>query len=134
MSFSAHTVHRGAGTEAAFTLKADVLSVIARHTPPMGYRRRIRRQAQQQLERDDDWLVPSVAFVLFFGGMTYVPTPEAPGKALRQAEWKKRTTDQGYGSCSDAKRRGHQNIGSWEPSYRPDMDRDGDGLACEPYA
>jgi hypothetical protein len=41
--------------------------------------------------------------------------------------------DQRFSSCADARAAGRQNIPSWDPSYRARMDRDGDGLACEPY-
>ncbi|WP_409514932.1 excalibur calcium-binding domain-containing protein [Brevundimonas sp.] len=48
-------------------------------------------------------------------------------------EWSKRTTDQRYSGCSEARANKHEDIASWEPSYREHMDGDGDGLACEPY-
>jgi|VirMetMinimDraft_7_1064189.scaffolds.fasta_scaffold254707_2 hypothetical protein len=86
--------------------------------------RRIRRK---------DWLAPAGTFVLVFSGTSYILTPGAPGKAAVRAEWIKRTTDQHYGGCNQARANGHENIASWEPSYRETMDRDGDGLACEPY-
>ena len=78
-------------------------------------------------------LAPAGAFALVFGGTTYVLTPEAPGKAAVRAEWTRRTTDQHYSGCRQARANGHENIASWEPSYRETMDGDGDGLACEPY-
>lgn len=39
-----------------------------------------------------------------------------------------------YDTCRDAFQDGHANIRSGEPGYRPELDADGDGLACEPYA
>lgn len=37
-----------------------------------------------------------------------------------------------YRYCSDAHARGVYNIPRSSPSYRPEMDRDQDGYACEP--
>lgn len=82
--------------------------------------------------RRPSWLVPAIVFALSFGGATYVLTPEAPGKPALRAEWNKRTTDQRYSDCRDARENGHEDILAWEPSYRPEMDGDGDGRACEP--
>jgi hypothetical protein len=41
--------------------------------------------------------------------------------------------DQHFRGCDDARAAGRMNIPSWDPSYRAEMDGDGDGLACEPY-
>jgi hypothetical protein len=38
-----------------------------------------------------------------------------------------------FAGCNDARAAGYENITSDEPSYRQDMDGDGDGIACEPY-
>jgi len=38
-----------------------------------------------------------------------------------------------YRSCRDAFQDGRANIRVGEPGYRPGLDADGDGLACEPY-
>lgn len=38
-----------------------------------------------------------------------------------------------YRSCRDAIQDGRANILRGEPGYRPALDADGDGLACEPY-
>ncbi|WP_082468225.1 MULTISPECIES: excalibur calcium-binding domain-containing protein [unclassified Sphingomonas] len=38
-----------------------------------------------------------------------------------------------WGGCNDARAAGTAPIYSGEPSYREDMDGDGDGVACEPY-
>ena len=35
--------------------------------------------------------------------------------------------------CNDARAAGTAPIFAGEPGYRPDMDGDGDGIACEPY-
>lgn len=38
-----------------------------------------------------------------------------------------------YGTCRDALLDGRVNIRRGEPGYRPALDRDNDGVACEPY-
>jgi hypothetical protein len=78
------------------------------------------------------WMVGSAAFVVVFAGTTYVLTPDAPGKAEVPREWSKRTIDQHYSGCAEARANQHEDIASGEPSYRDSMDGDGDGLACEP--
>ncbi len=83
--------------------------------------------------RQRPWLAPAGVFAVTFAAALYALTPDAPGKAEMREEWTKRTSDQRYGGCDDARRNNHENIGRWEPSYRPQMDADGDGLACEPW-
>jgi hypothetical protein len=39
-----------------------------------------------------------------------------------------------YSSCREAFQDGRANILRGEPGYREDLDADGDGKACEPYA
>jgi Excalibur calcium-binding domain len=41
--------------------------------------------------------------------------------------------DPPYRNCTEAHADGRYNIPSDDPAYRPQLDRDGDGLACEPY-
>lgn len=38
-----------------------------------------------------------------------------------------------WGGCNDARAAGTAPIYRDEPGYRPDMDGDKDGIACEPY-
>lgn len=38
-----------------------------------------------------------------------------------------------FTSCNDARLAGYGSIQSFEPSYRPELDEDGDGVACEPW-
>jgi hypothetical protein len=38
-----------------------------------------------------------------------------------------------YPNCSAAHAAGIYSIREGEPGYRPELDADGDGLACEPY-
>jgi hypothetical protein len=77
--------------------------------------------------------LPVAVFVGLFGATTYAVTPEAPGRAEVISNIEKRFKDQRYGGCAEARANRHEDIGAWEPSYRPAMDGDGDGFACEPY-
>jgi hypothetical protein len=38
-----------------------------------------------------------------------------------------------YASCDDARAAGKAPLYAGQPGYRPEMDGDGDGVACEPY-
>lgn len=38
-----------------------------------------------------------------------------------------------YRTCREALQDSRANIRRGEPGYRPELDADGDGLACEPY-
>ena len=91
------------------------------------HRRRLRWRGRNGLA------VPTAVFVGLFGATTYALTPEAPGRAEIVANVGKRFQDQHYDGCDEARANGHEDIGAWEPSYRPEMDGDEDGLACEPY-
>lgn len=76
--------------------------------------------------------VAATAFVLAFNpsylrtvaGLLTAPVAEAA---------ESRMTDQHFSGCNAARAAGREDIPSWDPSYRPEMDGDGDGLACEPY-
>ena len=41
-------------------------------------------------------------------------------------------TDPPYQNCNEAHADGRYSIPISDPAYRPDLDLDGDGLACEP--
>jgi hypothetical protein len=43
------------------------------------------------------------------------------------------SADPPYRNCKEAHADGRYNIPSDDPAYRPALDRDGDGFACEPY-
>lgn len=38
-----------------------------------------------------------------------------------------------YVNCSEARANGAESIREGEPGYREELDRDGDGIACEPW-
>lgn len=116
---------RRRGTASPFTLSPDTPLTTLCHPARMA-RFRSRR-------RDRGLLLPAAVFVGLFGGTTYLLTPDAPGKAEVMDEITKRTTDHHYSGCREARANNHENMNSWEPSYRSSMDGDGDGVACETY-
>ena len=38
-----------------------------------------------------------------------------------------------FANCEAARRAGYENMTADEPSYRPELDEDSDGVACEPW-
>jgi len=38
-----------------------------------------------------------------------------------------------YSGCDEVRAAGKAPLRAGEPGYRPEMDDDGDGIACEPY-
>jgi len=38
-----------------------------------------------------------------------------------------------YSGCDEVRAAGKAPLRAGEPGYRPEMDGDGDGIACEPY-
>ncbi len=87
-------------------------------------------------KRSGPWsllLEAGLVFVVALGAALYVLTPEAPGRAEVNTFVDSRRTDQHFSGCNDARAAGRENIPRWDPSYREQMDGDGDGLACEPF-
>lgn len=120
------------GAQVPFTVLSDVLETWMHHG---GWMARFphRLSMGSNPKPTPLWLAGVGAFAIAYFGATYVLSPDALGKAQLRREWSKRTTDQQYSGCSQARANTHENIASWEPSYRSHMDGDGDGLACEPY-
>lgn len=77
--------------------------------------------------------LPAAVFAGVFGGALYTLTPDAAGRETLRARLLLRFTDHAYADCAEARANGHEDIDSWEPSYRERMDGDADGVACEPY-
>ena len=71
------------------------------------------------------------------GGATYLATPQitdAWERTRRTAEERQRVEQSAYyPNCSSARMAGAAPIDRGEPGYRVELDRDGDGRACEPY-
>jgi hypothetical protein len=59
----------------------------------------------------------------------------ANGLAVRMDIQRARPPQEGdfWGGCNSARAAGTAPIYRGEPGYRPEMDGDGDGVACEPY-
>ncbi len=79
-----------------------------------------------------------VASVLTFGGVYF--SDQISG-ALRESvnlarSFERENTPQAdayYSGCDDARAAGVAPLYADEPGYRPEMDGDSDGIACEPY-
>ncbi|WP_435417204.1 excalibur calcium-binding domain-containing protein [Parerythrobacter aurantius] len=59
-----------------------------------------------------------------------LPPPDPEPKEAFAAEVRR---DLFFARCADARAAGYQNIRRGQPGYRPELDRDNDGIACEPY-
>jgi len=120
--------------EVAFTLLVDGLETSTLKSDAMArYPRTRLKPTTPKAKPLPTWLAGTGAFAIAFSGTTYLLAPEAPGKPEIRREWNKRTKDQHYSGCGHARANHHEDIASWEPSYRAHMDGDGDGHACEPY-
>ncbi|OHU68857.1 calcium-binding protein [Mycobacteroides chelonae] len=60
------------------------------------------------------------------GGMVVAASAAWPAAAAAPTQ-----ADPPYGSCKEAHADGAYNIKKGDPGYRPKLDRDGDGIACE---
>lgn len=67
--------------------------------------------------------------VLTFCGVYFY----APGEPGIQAAMAKIDTDAYYPNCTAARRAGAAPLYRGDPGYRTPLDRDNDGIACEPY-
>ena len=74
----------------------------------------------------DTLVAASVAFATYFAANALVPRVEASaGPDMSDSLY--------FANCSDARAAGEAPIYRGEPGYRDELDRDGDGVACEPY-
>lgn len=62
----------------------------------------------------------------FIGGMMVAAAAAWPAGAAAPTQ-----VDPPYGSCKEAHADGAYNIKRGDPGYRPKLDRDNDGVACE---
>lgn len=67
-----------------------------------------------------------------WGGQRDVVSIADPDIEQRRALRDRAVQPRVYSGCHDARAAGHENIPIGDPAYHPDMDGDGDGLACEP--
>lgn len=61
--------------------------------------------------------------------MLAAPTEPAARRAAQQEDALRMT----FVSCRDARAAGYESIPRGHPAYSRHLDRDGDGIACEPY-
>ena len=61
--------------------------------------------------------------------------PKRAVQAVHAVPWRRATPSNGYPyrSCAQARAAGAAPMRRGEPSYNPNLDGDGDGIACEPY-
>lgn len=93
---------------------------------------RVKRQAARHLLRDLRGPVGFLVLGIGIGGSAFLiydaldaPAAQtAPTSALYEPI---------YRSCREALQDGRVNIRRGEPGYRPALDADGDGIACEPF-
>ena len=57
------------------------------------------------------------------------PAQQAPAQPVQQAPAQSSVY---YETCADARAAGAAPLHRGEPGYRPGLDKDGDGVACEP--
>ena len=68
----------------------------------------------------------SVAFATYFAAIALLPRSTASvGYDLSDSLY--------FGNCNEARAAGEAPIYRGEPGFRDELDRDGDGVACEPY-
>ena len=84
-------------------------------------------KVKEVLEMSFGWLlfVGFIAVVIFIISHLQKVTPDATTPTSKPSTY--------FASCADARAAGRENIPQDDPAYRPELDRDGDGLACEPY-
>ena len=81
-------------------------------------------------------LIPLVAMATFLGVYTLVPTGNAPATISASDDepaTRRNESSQSYRNCAAARAAGAAPIYAGQPGYRGSLDRDGDGIACEPY-
>lgn len=79
-----------------------------------------------------------VAICLFFGVATLLSKSRSSSdtqiKSSQPLQLPNKDDDSVYfNSCTDAKNAGYSNIPEGKPGYRAELDRDGDGVACESF-
>ena len=112
-------------------------------TPMVGQNRiRSGRHRRPKKTREGSWVafgakVAVASLVAFLGILFSDQIPAAAQTAIRLANGhgRENTPPAGarYYGCDDARAAGVAPLYEGEPGYRPEMDGDGDGVACEPY-
>jgi Excalibur calcium-binding domain len=81
------------------------------------------------MARDSFLKTAAPLVVLTFLGVYNFPVKSDEEKAESRAA----VTSVYYRYCSDVRAAGQAPLLAGEPGYAPHLDRDGDGVACEPY-
>lgn len=114
----------------------DTGRMAQRHLHP---RRRFKPAATRRRRREKE---PSFASQLIIGclavsAITWFATPRINAVQLTATstpeENARREASVYYRGCDDARAAGAAPIHQGQPGYRPEMDGDHDGIACEPY-
>lgn len=75
-------------------------------------------------------LIPAV----MLGGLAGYAWSSMPAATFQSADERSRIEQSVYYSgCRDVRAAGKAPLYAGQPGYRPGMDGDGDGIACEPY-
>ena len=86
--------------------------------------------------RSQTSLIPVVAMATFLGVYTLVPSGNAPATTSASVEapvTQSIESSRYFRNCAAARAAGAATIHAGQPGYRDSLDRDGDGIACEPY-
>lgn len=70
-----------------------------------------------------------IAALALMASQTSTPPPRRDPPPRPPAE--RSQGDVYFRNCSEARAAGRENIRRGQPGYRPDLDRDNDGVACE---
>ena len=73
------------------------------------------------------------ALYLYYAPAGTVAPPNGPADTGNPGEAGAAETSIFYARCDDARAAGAAPMRRGEPGYRPALDRDSDGIACEPY-
>jgi len=80
-----------------------------------------------------EFAAPLVVFAIVLLVALHLPRTNAAGPDAAPDPPPSRLADEHFSGCDAARAAGRENIPAWDPSYRPEMDGDRDGRACEPY-
>lgn len=77
-----------------------------------------------------DAILPAV----MLGGVAGYAWASLPPAAFQSSDQRARIEQSAtYSGCNEVRAAGKAPIRAGEPGYRPEMDGDGDGIACEPH-
>jgi hypothetical protein len=95
-----------------------------------------------QRRRDQRWFAAKLLVGAVVGGLAigFLGLSNNPGALLRKVAAPLGLVQEHiplpgayYSNCDEARAAGVAPLYAGEPGYRPQMDRDADGIACEPY-